>query len=297
MNGADGIWSGVCEEGASVGHASSTLTLMNLIRIGNKKVLKKFNCHYLRQAAIKVTEITTGKPPHFRELIYGERALDLWLPGDGTAAKEFDLAAFFDQQPVNRITDVSSTDMIKKHLVKLFGDSDQFTESITKKMKELMLGDLNSNRKEEYMSGVGAAILFDRAGGKLTSKMSEIIDKAEVNDLHAQDLLKQVRKIWDEWDVLEEVSGDDCLQFDSFYNGFMAPYFGCYRCEDVRKGLQAIDMDLDGLVDWSEFTLYLKWALREYPSIKDVDELLSTAFRKALIPAMQDETLKAVGWK
>ena len=44
MNGADGVWAGVCEEGASLGHASSTMTLMNLIRMGNKKVLQKYNC-------------------------------------------------------------------------------------------------------------------------------------------------------------------------------------------------------------------------------------------------------------
>ena len=297
MNGADGIWAGVCEEGASVGHASSTVTIMNLIRMGNKKVLSSFNCHYLRQAAINVTEITTGRPPNFRELIYGERALDLWLPGDGTSVKEFDLAGFFNQKPINRITDVSSAEMIKKHLINLFGDEDQFNDDITGKMKQLLLDDMSSNRKEEYMSEVGAALLFDRAGGKITEKMRDIIEQAKLNDPHAQDLIDEVRSMWDLWDVMEEVSGDDCLQFDSFYNGFMSPYFGCFRCDDVRKGLKALDMDSDGLVDWAEFLVYLKWAMRQYPKIKDVDELLSITFRKGLIPAMQDENLKAAGWK
>ena len=31
---------------------------------------------------------------------------------------------------------------------------------------------------------------------------------------------------------------DDHLNFESFYNGFMAPYFGCHSCEDTRKGLK-----------------------------------------------------------
>jgi len=31
-----------------------------------------------------------------------------------------------------------------------------------------MLEDLHQNRKEEYMSAVGLAFLFDRSGGKLT---------------------------------------------------------------------------------------------------------------------------------
>ena len=51
-------------------------------------------------------------------------------------------------------------------------------------------------------------------------------------------------------------------------------------------------MDADGTVDWNEFALYLKWAGRQYPDVKDAEELLSTAFRKGLVPAMQDEVIK-----
>ena len=293
MNGADGIWAGVCEEGASVGHTSSIMTLMNLIRMGNTKVLKKDNCTYLRKAAIKVTEITTGKPPHYRELVYGERALDLWLPGEKNAVPDFDLAAFFGEPAPNRITDLSSVDMIRDRLVNLFGEDPQFTLDQAKKMKELLLADMSSGRKEEYMSSVGVALLFDRSGGQLTPAMRDMIEKAEVEDAKTQVLIDNVRKIWDEWDLKDEKQGDDCLQFDSFYNGFMAPYFGCFRCENTRKGLKALDMDSDGLVDWTEFLVYIKWALREYTEIAHVDELLSVAFCKGLIPAMQNEILKA----
>ena len=60
LDGADGIWASLCIEGASMGNASSCVTLMNLVRFGNKKVLKKFNCQYLRQAAINITKLTTG---------------------------------------------------------------------------------------------------------------------------------------------------------------------------------------------------------------------------------------------
>ena len=297
MNGADGIWAGVCEEGASMGHASSTLTLMNLIRMGNKKVLKKYNCTYLRKAAIKVTKITTGKPPHFRELIYGERALDFWLPGEENAVREFDLAEFFGEQAPNRITDLSSLEMIRDRLVHLFGEDPQFTLDQARRMKELLLADMSSGRKEEYMSSVGLALLFDRSGGKMTPAMRDKIEKVRVGNAKSQALINDVRKIWDEWDVMDEKQNDNRLQFDSFYNGFMAPYFGCFRCEDARKGLQALDMDSNGFVDWAEFLVYIKWALREYPKIADVDDLLSVTFRKGLIPAMQDETIKATGWK
>jgi Ca2+-binding EF-hand superfamily protein len=107
---------------------------------------------------------------------------------------------------------------------------------------------------------------------------------------YERDLIADVRKIWDTWDLKEKdgETNDDRLEFDSFYNGFMAPYFGCFRCEDTRLGLRALDMDHDGDVDWSEFLVYLKWAVREYEDIKDADELLAVVFRKGIMPAMRD---------
>ena len=62
-----------------------------------------------------------------------------------------------------------------------------------------------------------------------------------------------------------------------------------------QKALQAINMDNDGYIDWNEFLVYLKWAMRQYPNIKDVDELLSCAFNKGIIPAMRDEVLGKKG--
>ena len=50
-------------------------------------------------------------------------------------------------------------------------------------------------------------------------------------------------------------------------------------------------MDEDGMVDWREFELYLKWAGRQYPDTSTAEELLDIAFRKGLMPAMQDEIL------
>ena len=141
------------------------------------------------------------------------------------------------------------------------------------------------------MSLVGLALLFDRAGGSLTAAMRDAIDKMKLKGPHQQTLLAQIKEQWDTWDLQDKVQGDNMLEFDSFYNGFMAPFFACYRCSDTKRALQAIDMDEDGQVDWNEFLVYLKWALDEYPDIKDAEELLDHAFRKGLIPAMRDEMI------
>ena len=58
----------------------------------------------------------------------------------------------------------------------------------------------------------------------------------------------------------------------------MAQYFGCFKCHDTLKVQKAINMDNDGYIDWNEFLVYTKWAMRQYPNIKDIDDLLSLAF-------------------
>ena len=296
-SGADGVWCSVCEEGAALGHASSTVSIMNLVRMNNTKVLEKYNCTYLREAAINVTKITTGAPPPPKQIIYGARALDLTFDFGGIAGglvgkNQFDMAKFFGVEAPNRISTLASTNMVKNRLINLFGDHEQFTDEMAAGMKEVMIADLTNNRKEEYMSYVGIALLFDRAGGKLTPEMRDAIEKVELKFEAHKKLIQDVRVIWDQWDLQDEVANDECLEFFSFYNGFMSPYFGCYECDIARKALMAIDMDVDNKIDWSEFCVYLKWALNQYPQISTTDELLSTAFLKGIIPAMQDELIE-----
>ena len=142
------------------------------------------------------------------------------------------------------------------------------------------------------MSKAGLAILFDRAGGSLTQQMRDEVAAVELKSSHAQNLIQEVREMWDTWDVRDKVQGDDMLEYDSFYNGFMAPYFSCYRCNDSKNAIQALDMDADGQIDWNEFLVYLKWAMRQYPNIENSQDLLDITFRKGLIPAMRDEMIK-----
>ena len=158
--GADGIWASLIKEGAAIGHASSSVTIMNLVRLGNEKVLQQFNCTYLRRAAQEITRITTGFEPHSTQIVYGERALDmvLGIPHLQPDKQEFDVAKFFGEEPPMRITTVATPKMIAERLKHLFGEDPQFTEEIGMRMKEVMLEDLHNNRKEEYMSAVGLAV-------------------------------------------------------------------------------------------------------------------------------------------
>lgn len=290
--GADGIWASLCEEGAALGHACSSITMMNLVRMGNSKILKKYKCTQLRKAAMAVTTITTGKPPHPKQVVYGERSIDLVFGFLGVG--DFDLAEFFGVETPNRITSLATVEMLTERLTNVFGENPQFNEKICQNMREQMLLDLRSGIKEEYHSPAGIAMLFDRSGGKLTDAISNVLEKARQKAPHHDNLIALVRKDWDEWDNREDGcdKGDGRLKFDSFYHGFMAPYFGCYRCTRTKKGLLALDMDNDGYVDWKEFVVFIKWALGQYPDTEDVDVLMKIVFEKGLIPAMRDEKIK-----
>ena len=118
--------------------------------------------------------------------------------------------------------------------------------------------------------------------------MRDVIAAEEPKRVHAQQLIDEIRAMCDDWD-LRDGERDDKLEFDAFYDGFLAPYFGCYRCDETKLALKAINMDEDGSVDWNEVGLYLNWAIREHPVTPITEEPLSIAFRKGLIPAMQDE--------
>ena len=125
-NGANGIWCSICEEGAGLGHASSSVTLMNLVRYGNKKVQNLYNCQSLRDAAIQVTKISSGALPYDRQVICGSRALDLAFNFGGIASGklqegEFDSAKFFRQVAPIRISTLSSASMVRDRLIQVFG--------------------------------------------------------------------------------------------------------------------------------------------------------------------------------
>ena len=156
-----------------------------------------------------------------------------------------------------------------------------------------MIQDLVGNRKEEYMSPVGLALLFDRAGGHLDTNMRNVIDKWDISTPHWEVLRSQLRNIWDELDGSEEPSqqGDDALEFETFFQRFLKPYYPTIKSRDARKALKALDMDKDGKVEWSECMVYVNWAIYEYSDISDLEELLSVMFKKGLFMAMEDEIL------
>jgi len=291
LNGANGLWAGVAEEGAFLGQAATCITIINLIRLGNKKVLERYNCKYLRTAAIHVTKITTGREPHSRQIVFGPRALDAVFTIDGLG---FNLAEFFEERAPMRMSTMANAEMIQEKLRREFPDVDKFNQAeftkCTQIMREKILIDLNAGYKCGYMSRAGMALLYKASGGTPTQSMLACIAQQEANSAHGELLIRQAREKWDLFDCREseEKQCDGCLEFDSFYNGFMAPYFGCYHCTDTHEAFHTLDMDKNGMADWEEFKLFLIYALEEHPDrIVELEDLLNIAFLKGILPLMK----------
>jgi hypothetical protein len=60
LNGADGIWAGLAREGPTIGHASGSEFLANLLRCGNTRIGEMFPMHQLLPVVREVTQINTG---------------------------------------------------------------------------------------------------------------------------------------------------------------------------------------------------------------------------------------------
>jgi len=286
-SGATGMWAAVCMEGAGMGHADSCTTIMNLIRLGNEKVKKRYNCLHLRDAAINVTKEVTGFPPHERQPIYGKRSLDLvfgFIFSDPSMQGGFDMAEFLGVKKQVLISNVCNAEMIVMKLKNCFGDNEQFTLKMAKKMQDTMVKNQINNRKEEYNSHVGLAMLFDQSDGKMTEEMARIVADNSKSTKYINGLIGEVKAMWDKYDP--ENTGK--VSFRNFYDNFMGRYFGCYICEDSQLALKAIDMDGDEGVDWWEFHHFLLWAGREYPEVENVEELMDIVFTKGIMPAMMD---------
>ena len=61
-------------------------------------------------------------------------------------------------------------------------------------------------------------MLFDRSGGKLTKAMADKIAVSKSNNVHAELLIKEVRKRWNTWDI-QECEGNSLGPSMSFHSG------------------------------------------------------------------------------
>lgn len=169
--GADGMWCGLSEEGAPMGHACSAVALTNLARLGNTYVMEKYNTKNLVNAARNVSMATTGKPVPSKQIVYGSAAVDVCFSfssinhgkreelvdydGNGVVndLDQFSIAKTLIRMkdPPVRVSTLASPSMITTRLKQCFGDSICFSDVRSQELLVEIKRRLMNNIKEEYV--------------------------------------------------------------------------------------------------------------------------------------------------
>merc|ERR1711939_265223 len=75
------------------------------------------------------------------------------------------------------------------------------------------------------------------------------------------------------------------VSYQSFYDAFAQPYFGCFHCDETRAVLDLMDLDADDKISWEEWRFWLTWAFREFPhEVKNMNDMTQVVFRHGLVP-------------
>ena len=209
---------------------------MNLVRLGNKDILSRYNPRNFLDAARKVTKITANKKVASRQLLYGPRAIESVFGFSGIAGgtkddpfdvdgngviddvDRFSLAEFFGlNDPPVRISTLSSPALVVCRLKQSFGDDANFTEGIASKMLDSMKQELIHNYEAEHTSSIGFAMLWRSVTGTLKPSMQEVSNEMD-DDLSRRSIIF----LKDAKDYFSQYLQDD--EFTISYDSFKVAY-------------------------------------------------------------------------
>ena len=178
--------------GAQVGHACSTVTATNLVRVGHNHLAEKFNLKQMCKAARDIHTISTRQPCPTHEEVYGEKAFDtafvmIALPFCRYALLGLLKKLGVDEREV-RINELSSVAEIKMAMEQKFGAPELtgWNPSQCEKMWQAIHNHLLTGLSRDYNSALGLGHLYALVSKKrLPSRMTRIMLKhSDIPDFH-----------------------------------------------------------------------------------------------------------------
>jgi len=289
--GANGVWCGIAETGAAIGHACSAMTMTNMARYGNP--LPGYNVSALRDAAIEITKITTKAPPPATTEVYGERA-NQWVfdfPGMGDdflgSRWKFNMAGFLMVKKEVRIHTLATNAQFKKRLVEALGQ-DEWDDRVIANMRHIMLADLRENKKIQYQSPLEIACLYLRAGGRLPDAVKQECEAKLGEAACASMLTPALEGVKKQWDEAMPGSDSKSINYRHFYDLFLARIIPCYSCEHAASAWLFFETDAKGHLEWTTFLSWLHWCQLEFPDdTNTADGLIDTLFGKIMMPDLR----------
>ena len=191
-NGADGVWAAVSRTGTQVGHAFSTITAVNLFRMGHDEIAEQYNLASMVKAARKVTEITTRSPCPTHEEVYGKLSFDIPYVMTNLPACRLTLALLVKELQIERTVRLnelsSSSYAVTMAMQQHFGPAEAmgWDPKVCPVMWEGIRSQLLSGLSRDYNPKIGLGTLYGVASKKaLPPKMVAMMMKESiVSDSH-----------------------------------------------------------------------------------------------------------------
>lgn len=242
--------------------------LVNLARLGNENVMKQFNLRNLYSAAVEVTKVTTGKPPHPRVEVYGAQAMDIVFSdsGMGSAPADTDLCQLLDKESIRnvRVSPLADEGMMRQKLDSTFGKRD-WEESILETMIITIHLDLEHGHSWNYNTKAGLLDLYVRAGGtKHTDVMSEeVLNTSEDNPL-IRELKEKFLGCRGSLDDTVGSEGTPLAEWASERRKSSIATMGNETMRQIEAAVAAVFADDDAGKEWLSYDVFYRGFLAPY---------------------------------
>lgn len=199
---------------------------MNLARLGNKNVAEKYNLSAMHEAAVRITQITTGSMPYPRTEVYGSQAMDVVFPDGGMGSAGMDLSDLLGCKKNIRVSPFTNEDMMAQKLNDVFGEHEwekfvlnfmiivstglylsihvtsllynSYLNNPIFSSQQLIHLDLERGFSFEYQGPAGLLDLYLRAGGTdNTEVMNKVLVEKSMTQGNNAQLLRDLRRKFD----------------------------------------------------------------------------------------------------
>jgi hypothetical protein len=238
----------------------------------------------MRAAAIEMTVMCTGAPPHPGTEIYGARALDIFFPGGGMGADDDGLPSIRDilKVPVStRVSSLANPAMLADALTGHFGpEPGGWPHDVLERMFAAINRDLLSGVKMNYNTPEALFALLTRCGGGSSRALAQLVKMREAADHPA---IAALRRAFAERDL-----AGAGLTHSEFFDVFLGRVVSAPGTDVGRQLLAVFDVDNSGSINAAEAEWPLLWAVGLFPGeCTTLDAALACILQRVALPALR----------
>lgn len=244
-----------------------------------------FRLASMRAAAIEMTVICTGAPPHPATELYGARALDVFFPGGGMSADDGsgpNIGAILKVPVQTRVSSLANPAMLEDALTEHFGpEPGGWPRDVLERMFAAINRDLLSGVKSGYNSPEALFALLTRCGGSSSRALAQLVKRR--GEAASHPAVAALRRTFAERDP--HSSG---LSHAEFWDALLGSVVSAPGSDVGRQLLAVFDVDTSGSIDAAEAEWPVLWAVSLFPGeCTTLDAALACVLQRVALPALR----------